>query len=140
MPNEEITYSTKIGKSMPIMVTVILGSIALLSFAANAPPAVGIFFCCLIISTWLTYNNSEFAVTNRRVVVKLGVFRQKTFEILLTKIESLQFEQGISQRLFGVGNITIVGSGGTPEIFKNIGNPLEFRKQIQIQIDNVIRK
>lgn len=73
----------------------------------------------------------EFAVTNRRVIVKTGLISRKTLEMNLSKIESVNVDQSISGRLLGYGTITIIGTGGTRESFPNISKPLLFRKKFQ---------
>jgi uncharacterized membrane protein YdbT with pleckstrin-like domain len=73
----------------------------------------------------------EFAITNKRVIIKTGLISRKTFEMNHSKIESVNVDQGVFGRLLGYGTIRIVGSGGTREIFPKIQNPLEFRKKFQ---------
>src|SRR5260221_134503 len=74
---------------------------------------------------------SEFAITNRRVIIKVGFISRKTLEMNLSKIESVNVDQGIWGRMLGYGTITIIGTGGTKETFGNISGPLEFRRQFQ---------
>jgi uncharacterized membrane protein YdbT with pleckstrin-like domain len=77
-----------------------------------------------------TYTD-EFAITNKRVIIKTGLISRKTFEMNHTKIESVNVDQGIFGRILGYGTIRIVGSGGTKEVFPRIKSPLEFRKKFQ---------
>ncbi len=74
---------------------------------------------------------SEFVITNKRVIVKVGLIRRKTLEMNLQKIESVNVEQGIIARILGYGTVTIVGTGGTKESFADIRKPLVFRKKFQ---------
>lgn len=85
----------------------------------------------LFISPLIDRYTDEFAITNKRVIIKTGLFSRKTFEMNHTKIESVNVDQGILGRILGYGSIRIVGSGGTKEVFPNIKNPLEFRKKFQ---------
>ncbi|HUH73904.1 MAG TPA: PH domain-containing protein [Chitinophagales bacterium] len=73
----------------------------------------------------------EFAVTNKRVIIKTGLISRKTFEMNHSKIESVNVDQSILGRILGYGSLSIVGSGGTKEVFPNIKSPLEFRKKFQ---------
>jgi uncharacterized membrane protein YdbT with pleckstrin-like domain len=77
---------------------------------------------------------SEFAITNKRVVVKTGFLRRSTIELLLSKIESINVNQTFAGRLLNYGTIIITGTGTTHEPLYNIANPLDFRRQIQQQI------
>jgi uncharacterized membrane protein YdbT with pleckstrin-like domain len=80
------------------------------------------------------YASAEFAVTDKRVVAKLGFIERESLETLLSKIEAIGVDQGIVGRVLGYGTITITGTGGTEESFPNIADPLEFRRQIQSQV------
>lgn len=75
--------------------------------------------------------SSEFVITNRRIIIKTGFIARKTFEMNLSKIESVNVDQPLMGRIFGYGSLTIIGTGGTRESFHNIRKPLEFRKAFQ---------
>lgn len=85
----------------------------------------------LFIAPMIDKYSDEFAITNRRLIIKTGLISRKTFEMNLSKIESVNIEQTVLGRILGYGTIIIVGSGGTREIFPSIKNPLEFRKKFQ---------
>ena len=75
--------------------------------------------------------SSDFAVTNKRVMMKSGVFTTRSVELLLNKIEAIAVDQSLLGRLFGYGDIVVTGSGGTREAFSHIQSPLEFRRAVQ---------
>ena len=75
--------------------------------------------------------SSEFAITNRRVIMKVGLVARRTLEMNLSKIESVNVDQGIFARLLGYGTVTVIGTGGTKETFAHISDPTEFRRQFQ---------
>jgi uncharacterized membrane protein YdbT with pleckstrin-like domain len=83
---------------------------------------------------WLTYKTSEFAVTDKRVVIKVGWIRRRTLETMLSKVEGVGVDQSLTGRLLGYGSIEVTGTGGTREEFTRIANPLEFRRQVQAAI------
>lgn len=85
----------------------------------------------LFISPILQRWSDEFVITNKRVVIKQGLFSRKTFEMNLSKIESVNVDQSVWGRLFGFGSISIIGTGGTRETFNDIRKPLEFRRHFQ---------
>jgi uncharacterized membrane protein YdbT with pleckstrin-like domain len=85
----------------------------------------------LFLGEWILYKTSEFAVTDRRVIIKVGWVKRRTLETMLGKIEALSVQQGVLGRMFNFGTITVTGTGGTQETFDRIGAPLEFRKQVQ---------
>ena len=85
----------------------------------------------LFIAPLIDKYTDEFAITNKRVIIKTGLISRKTFEMNHSKIESVNVDQGILGRILGYGTIRIVGSGGTREVFPNIRQPLDFRKKFQ---------
>ncbi|MEO8201087.1 MAG: PH domain-containing protein [Gemmatimonadota bacterium] len=82
----------------------------------------------------IKYSTSEYAVTNKRVIVKLGLVQRDSSETLLSKVEAIAVDQTIPGRMLGFGTITITGTGGTKESFPRISSPMEFRRQVQEQI------
>ncbi len=85
----------------------------------------------LFVAPALSRWSDEFVVTNKRIIVKTGIFSRRTLEMNLNKIESVNVDQNIFGRMFGYGTITIIGTGGTREAFPNIGDAVEFRKRFQ---------
>ena len=77
---------------------------------------------------------SEYAITNKRVIVKQGLISSRTLELNLQRVESVSVDQSILGRLLGYGTITIIGTGGTREPFHRIAHPLEFRKVVEEQL------
>jgi len=88
-------------------------------------------FLTLFIAPLIAKYTDEFAITNKRVIIKTGLISRRTFEMNHSKIESVNVDQAILGRILGYGTIRIVGSGGTKEVFPNINHPLEFRKKFQ---------
>jgi len=80
-------------------------------------------------------NATEMAVTNRRVVIKVGIMSRRTIEMMLSKIESIEVNETASGRMLGYGTIVVIGTGGTPEPFAGIAHPLLFRTSVQQQIE-----
>ncbi len=78
--------------------------------------------------------SSEFAVTNKRVIVKTGMIKRDTVEMFLHKVESVNVDQSVAGRMLGYGTLALHGTGGTAETFHDIASPLEFRRQVQEQI------
>ena len=81
--------------------------------------------------SYLTWRCSEFAVTDKRVMIKTGIVSRHTLETILTKVENIGVEQTLWGRLFDFGTLYVTGTGSTREIFPGIHAPLEFRKAIE---------
>ena len=89
----------------------------------------------VLLPTFIRRQSSDFAVTNKRVMMKVGVFNTRSIELLLGKVEAIAVEQSLLGRLFDYGNIVITGSGGTKEPFAYIQSPLAFRHAVQSVTD-----
>jgi uncharacterized membrane protein YdbT with pleckstrin-like domain len=89
---------------------------------------------CVIVG-YFRRSATEMSVTNKRVVIKTGVGARVTYEMLLAKVESIGVEESVWGRLLGYGTVVVRGTGGTPEPFRQIGHPLEFRRQVEQQIE-----
>ena len=79
----------------------------------------------------IDYTTSEFGVTNKRVIIKVGLIRRRTLELLLRHVEAILVDQSMTGRILHYGSVTLTGTGGVRETFGNISNPLEFRRRVQ---------
>ncbi len=86
------------------------------------------------LDAYINMRSSEFAITDRRVMIKVGWLSRKSLEIVLPKVEGIGVDQSILARMFNYGTIVVRGTGGTHERFANIAEPLEFRKQVQSRL------
>ena len=84
----------------------------------------------LFIAPLVARATSEFAVTNRRVIIKVGLVSRKTVELNLEKVESIGVDQTVLGRILGYGSIVVVGTGGTREPFRGIADPMAFRRAV----------
>jgi len=94
----------------------------------------------LFLSPVIERATSEFAVTSRRVIIKVGLISRRTVELKLEKIESIGVDQSILGRIFGYGTIVVNGTGGTHEPFRGIARPLEFRKAVHEASEAPVRE
>ncbi len=140
LPGEEVVYHTKLHTIIflrPVIYAMLCFLFAQLSSPAQDSETTGVIGGLLVIvvivssiSRFLNFTSSEFAVTNKRVLLKIGVFRRHTLELLLTKVEWIGVDQSILGRMLNYGTIFVSGTGGTRESFKTIHDPLEFRKYV----------
>ncbi len=113
--------------------------IALLCFGIS--PSVGDFFIfiavLMAIYTFIKMSSSEFALTNKRVLIKVGVLTHNSLETQLNKVSNISVSQGVLGRLLGYGTIIIASTGGVKEMYPSIENPILFKKKIQEAIEQV---
>lgn len=110
----------------------LFGSWTIQEIAAAVFLVVGIYW---LVGAYIYYVTSEYGVTNKRVLIKVGWVRRKSLELLLDKVEGVLVDQTIMGRIFNYGAITIIGTGGTNDQFPFIPNPLLFRKTVQQEIE-----
>ncbi len=97
----------------------------------------GVSIICLPISAalllyaYLKIRSTEMGITSKRVIRKSGVIMRDTSEIRLNKVESVSVKQGFLGRMFGYGDVYIVGTGGNCAVMKGVKDPLVFRGQVQ---------
>lgn len=88
------------------------------------------------LKNWTKSKSSEFAVTNKRVIIKVGTMQRHTLEVLLQRVEGVGVDQGVLGSMLGFGSITVSGTGGSKEGFDHIADPLEFRRQVLSAADS----
>ena len=106
-----------------------------MQYARIAGAVLIVLGAIFVIASFVRRNSVEMAVTNKRVTVKVGLVSRSTEEMMLTRIESIMVDQSLMGRMFNYGTITLRGVGGTPDPFPRIAHPLEFRRQVQHQLD-----
>ena len=154
VPGETVVYQTRLHwivmlRHILLGLLLLAGSGALLSYLLNHPRlantsehlteggAAALLLCGIvaIVAGMVRRNATEMAVTTRRVVIKQGLVSRKTIEMLLTKIETIEVSEPMAGRMLGYGSITIVGTGGTSEPFHKMAHPLQFRSEVQQQLE-----
>lgn len=137
LPGEQVTYRAHLhwiifGRAAVVL---IVGVFLWIALANHGLSILGESLVVISLVLWffayLHRRTSEFAVTNKRVIVKVGFIRRRTIEMLLRQVEALEVNQSIPGRLFGYGTFLIIGTGGTRESFSLVGDPLEFRRAVQ---------
>jgi uncharacterized membrane protein YdbT with pleckstrin-like domain len=132
LPDESIAYKARLHGIVfwkPVALTV-LGIIFLVIQPIIGSIVVAIGLLALI-PPLVNYTTSEFGATNKRVIIKVGLIRRRTLELLLRHVEAILVDQSVMGRILNYGSVTLTGTGGVRETFGNISNPLEFRRRVQ---------
>lgn len=141
MSGETVVYQTKLNwseylKGITIIVIGII--IAKISDSSGSFGGVvvllGLFLLC---KSYLKMRSSEFSVTDKRVLIKVGILKTQSLETMLTKVEGIHVEQGLVDKMFNCGTIVVKGTGGTNNKFAGIDNPFEFRNAVNEQISKI---
>ena len=137
LPGEVVSYRTRLHWKVfviPFLISILMVALAIWALSAKKNVlAIAPFVVTAIILfvPWIQRRSSEFAVTNKRVIIKLGFMTTRSMELLLSKIEGITVSQSLAGRMFGFGEIIVTGSGGTQEPFADIQSPLDFRQAVQ---------
>lgn len=132
LPDEKVVHAARL--HWLVYANAFLAAIIGIALFWVEPIAAGIVLAIAVILAvppFAASKTSEFGVTNKRVIVKVGLIRRRTVELLLRQVEAISVEQSIMGRIFNYGSITLTGTGGVREVFHNIARPLEFRRAIQ---------
>ena len=78
---------------------------------------------------------TEVVVSNKRVLIKTGLFSRRSIEVLLTRVEGVGMKQTLAGRILGYGTVVVNGIGGTREEFDRIRHANEFRRTVQGQLN-----
>ena len=90
-------------------------------------PAFGLGLIFLVMA-YIRYKTTELAITSRRVIAKFGFISRRTVEINISKVESIQVDQGILGRIFNYGTLVISGAGDPQAPIPGISDPMAFRR------------
>lgn len=113
---------------------ILIGPIAMFASWKGFPVAWVLFLipAGILLAAAVGVKTSELVITDRRVLIKVGFIRRHTFEMFISKIESVAVYQGMMGRIFNYGTVEIRGTGGSAESFATIAAPLQFRDAIQL--------
>ena len=138
-PGERVVYEASLHWMIYLGPVVLLGAGIALSIPGAGFASMGGGLAILgVAALWLLIayirqRTSEFAVTDKRVIIKLGWLSRRTIEINMSRVESVQVDQDILGRFLNYGTITVIGTGGTKEPFTLIDDPLAFRRAVQAE-------
>ena len=146
LPGERVVFRTRLHWLLflwPVVFVVIVMFPAAWFLAAGSwssyawtPLAAGLL---VLLPAFIKRMSSDFAVTNKRIMMKEGVFHTRSTEVLLSKVEAIKVDQSLPGRIFDYGSIVVTGTGGTTETFLQIQAPLAFRRAVQSVADKEVK-
>jgi uncharacterized membrane protein YdbT with pleckstrin-like domain len=104
---------------------------------ASILPAIAGFGAWL--NSLLIYVTSEFAVTNKRIMMKEGFFFRHSNEIRLATVAKVSVNQSLLAQLLNYGTVNLDPFGGKTDSFSEIASPFVFQKEVQEQLDKNIK-
>lgn len=136
LPDEQILYRTK--KHWIIFLTPTFLTIMTLFFFFNSNPFLTTVSYVLAFVTFLYWCNqfllyyaSEFAITNKRVMMREGFFYRHTNETRLNAISNVGATQSLLAQMLSYGTVFINSFGGETDAFTELDEPVKFQKKLQ---------
>ncbi len=132
------------GPALAFVASVVLGVIVLVAGPAGG---VGSFVKWLTLAAlalsavwllvrylhWITTN---LTITNDRIIYRFGLLAKQGMEIPIERVNNVSFRQGILERMFGNGDLTIESGGEDGEqFFSHVRQPAEVQRLIHAQMD-----
>jgi uncharacterized membrane protein YdbT with pleckstrin-like domain len=142
VPDEQVVFRTRLhpivlGSTITFAACVVGATVLIIVRNELAPETVRLLWLAaagvILVSLAppvLRWRTSEFAVTNRRVLVKIGLLSVHTVELLLPKVEAMSVDQSFAGRVLGYGTLRLSGSGGTVEVFPRVARPEGLREAL----------
>ncbi len=141
LPGERVVYRTRLHWVLfikPVLLMLVGAVLAVVLWRVADPPWLWIVGAVVFaggVGWWFVHYvevmTSEFAVTSSRLILKVGLISRYTTELLLTKVESIGVQQGLTGRLLNFGDLTVTGTGGAREVFRRVRDPIGFRNHVQ---------
>jgi uncharacterized membrane protein YdbT with pleckstrin-like domain len=89
---------------------------------------VGVF---IFVAAAIKMSTTDFAVTNRRVILKRGWLNRHTQELAVQSVEGVSLDQSLVARIFGYGRVIVTGTGDAVIVFPPMTHPVAFRRAIE---------
>lgn len=146
LPDERILFRTKkhiIIFFFPGILTVF--SIYAMGYMSSNPILSKLMFAPWVVTlifwayTWLEYVTSEFAVTNKRVMMREGFFNRHSTEMRLTTISQVNVDQSLTGQLLNYGTVSL-NAFGAFDAFSLIAKPYVFQRSVNDQLDKLTSK
>jgi uncharacterized membrane protein YdbT with pleckstrin-like domain len=138
--DEKLVFATRFSKKIfatPFVVAVLFLGVALVFTKTHWEYDIYCFWGFILLAVLVMippfskYFLSEFLITNERIIIQHGFIARRSYEMLLTKVESVNVNQTLGERLiWGSGTLAITGTGGTKEVFPHVGGVIEFQKHL----------
>ena len=84
---------------------------------------------------FISFLTSELAITNKRVIGKIGLIRTHSITSSLNKIQNVTVSSGLMGKIFKYGTVKIETAGSEPVKFYGIKKPEEFKKAVFTQME-----
>lgn len=141
LPDEQILFRTKkhiivffypmVWLILSVFITIYMKDNFILEKLIWAPWVMGALFWGAV---GLEYFSSDFAVTNKRIMMREGFFYRHANEMRLSTISQVNVDQSPFGQILGYGIVTLQAFGAM-DSFTTISRPFEFQRAAQLEMD-----
>ena len=97
-----------------------------------------VVFAVWVVIKYLDWRFTHFVVTNKRVVFRTGVISKHGVEIPLTRVNNINFNQSVWERMIGTGDLEIESAGRDGQsTFDNVRHPDGVQQEIYRMMEDV---
>lgn len=145
LEDEQIRFRTKKHKIVfffPVILTIfvifatryMLGNAILVKVVWAPWVVLALYWSAILIE----YLFSEYAVTNRRVMMREGFFYRHANETRLAAISQVNIDQSLLAQILNYGTVSI-NAFGAYDAFPLVAKPFEFQRQVNEQLDRTVK-
>jgi uncharacterized membrane protein YdbT with pleckstrin-like domain len=145
LPGERIIFRTRKSKILfiwPLILAILSVMVSnymmhntILKTVVFAPWVVtGIFW----VYSLLEYYTSEYAVTDKRVMMREGFFARHANEMRLTAISQVNVDQNLFGMMLNFGTVSI-NAFGAFDSYPQISYPFDFQRSVNQQLDLLVK-
>ena len=95
----------------------------------------GLMFLWFVGGALLRRSAMQVRLTDRYLVLQTGLVSRHTSTVMLNRVESLDVDQNLWQRMAGYGTLTIRGTGSEDLRLRGIGDPAGFQAEARKAIN-----
>ncbi|WP_435157584.1 PH domain-containing protein [Haladaptatus sp. DFWS20] len=102
------------------------------AFVVGIPLSIVVLGLIIIVSAYLSYQNTNYVVTNAALYKKTGVLSRNVQRIEFDKVQDTSYRQSFFGAQFGYGTVDIstAGGSGVEMSFENIDDPQDLQSLI----------
>ncbi|MBC7714024.1 MAG: PH domain-containing protein [Rhizobacter sp.] len=138
--NEEIVHESGLHKYVLYFPIAWAGLFSLSAlgqlFSLNKGGSIGLVLMTLVIGltplayAFLKFKTTRYYVTNQRIRLEAGILSRDLKDLPLNKVNSIEMQQGLLQRMYGSGNIQIMVGNDKAPALRNLNDPENFIEHV----------
>lgn len=118
-------------------VLLMIAAVALAVLSAGSLSLVALLVALLgvmkLVAQWVYIVTTQLVVTDKRVIVKKGWLFISTDEIKVQKVESVEANQSLTERMFKIGTVKVNGTGSNHLGLRGVPSPRQLKNIITEQ-------